>query len=86
MKGVLIAAGVLKDGDWVREALKEADWIVAIDGGLGSAIACQVVPDLLLGDLDSLSSRSARVGERKENSYRILSQRKKLYRYRVGFC
>lgn len=51
---LIVAAGVARPEE-VREAAKEADFVIAADGGLALAHAAGVHVDLLVGDLDSLS-------------------------------
>ena len=50
----LVAAGELTDEDHLLELL-QGGLAVAVDGGLAHFRALKVVPDLLLGDLDSVS-------------------------------
>ncbi len=51
---VLVAAGELHDEEHLLELL-QGGLAVAVDGGLAHFRALKVVPDLLLGDLDSVS-------------------------------
>ena len=53
-RAVLVAAGELSDEEHLLELL-QGGLAVAVDGGLAHFRALKVVPDLLLGDLDSVS-------------------------------
>lgn len=59
MKRVLVFAnGDLLDGAAVRSALQQGQdaWIVAADGGARLALDCQRRPDVVVGDMDSISA------------------------------
>ena len=53
-RAVLVAAGELHDEEHLLELL-QGGLAVAVDGGLAHFRTLKVVPDLLLGDLDSVS-------------------------------
>jgi thiamine pyrophosphokinase len=57
VQALVFANGDLNDGPAVQEALSRADEavIIAADGGARLALACKRVPDVVVGDLDSLS-------------------------------
>ncbi|MCX7030535.1 MAG: thiamine diphosphokinase [Spirochaetes bacterium] len=55
MKGVLFVGGAGPDPAAVADDLAEAGLVVAADAGLERALALSVVPDLVLGDFDSLA-------------------------------
>jgi thiamine pyrophosphokinase len=54
---LVFANGDLNDGPAVRAALDASDkaLILAADGGARLALACDLVPDVVVGDLDSLT-------------------------------
>lgn len=52
---VLLANGILTDVEYARAQLRADDWIVAANGGTRLAAHLGLVPDLLVGDGDSLS-------------------------------
>lgn len=58
MSKVLLICNGEKPGNWLRKIAKEADFIVAADGGANAALACEIRPDVIIGDLDSVSSRT----------------------------
>jgi thiamine pyrophosphokinase len=57
VRALLFANGDLKDGPAVQAALRFAaeSLIVAADGGARLALACGLVPQVVVGDLDSLT-------------------------------
>jgi len=52
----LFANGPVSNPEAIRAQLKPADFLVAVDGGLRHLIAMDLVPDLIIGDLDSANS------------------------------
>ncbi len=54
MRAIIFANGQL-DSDSAREQLRPGDLIIAADGGARHALALGVTPDVIIGDLDSLS-------------------------------
>lgn len=53
---VLIVAGGVASAEEAREAAKDADFIIAADGGFSLASRAGLRVDLLVGDMDSLDS------------------------------
>ena len=68
----LLGAGELKHAD-LTEALSIAPLLVAADGGANLAISHGVMPDLVVGDLDSLSER-ARSALPKDRIHLVVDQ------------
>lgn len=54
-RGLLIAAGVPVSEDLLRALASTSDYIIAADGGYDACRAAGVVPQELVGDMDSLS-------------------------------
>ena len=54
MKGLLIAAGNPPDKDLIKETASKVDIVVCADGGLKYTLDSGVVPDIVMGDFDSL--------------------------------
>jgi thiamine pyrophosphokinase len=54
MKTIILANGLIRDYTHAREALKGSGYVIACDGGLRHATALGIVPDCLLGDMDSV--------------------------------
>lgn len=52
---VIIANGEMADYHWHRRLLRDDDFVVCADGGARHALAMGIIPDLVLGDFDSLA-------------------------------
>ncbi len=52
---VLIAHGDMQDHFWHKAQIQESDFIVCADGGTRYALLMGIVPDIVLGDFDSLT-------------------------------
>lgn len=53
---ILIANGDLQDDKWLDFALeKDAEAIIGVDGGVNYLLARDIIPDIVIGDLDSIS-------------------------------
>ena len=63
MKIVIIANGQINDSPAVQAAIKGAELIIAADGGARHGMALGVVPEVLVGDFDSLEPRELRALE-----------------------
>ena len=48
------------DAEWGREILQEVDYLICADGGANYAALSSRLPDLLVGDLDSVSPENYR--------------------------
>ena len=55
MRAVIIGNGEIKDYDFIAGKLRKGDYIVCADGGYRHAARLGVKPDVLIGDMDSLS-------------------------------
>jgi len=56
MKAIVFANGEGPSPETLREALAGAEFRAAADGGADTAFSLGVIPDLVIGDLDSLSA------------------------------
>ncbi len=55
MKAIVVASQAINDTPFVREHIGQPDLVVAADGGSESAEAIGLMPDVLVGDFDSIS-------------------------------
>ena len=58
MRAVIVAGGRSAGDDEWRRWVREGDWIVGADGGAARALAWGLRPDLVIGDMDSLSAEA----------------------------
>jgi thiamine pyrophosphokinase len=54
VRAIIIAAGRFPEGDEWRRWLRKGDVIIGADGGAAQAAAVGLLPDLIVGDMDSL--------------------------------
>lgn len=54
VKSVIIANGDFTYNDWMRTQIESADRIVCADGGANHLACIDIIPDLILGDFDSI--------------------------------
>ncbi|ATW24685.1 thiamine diphosphokinase [Candidatus Formimonas warabiya] len=52
---IIIANGDMNDYHWHKSLLQENDFIICADGGTRHALAMGIIPQVVLGDFDSLS-------------------------------
>ncbi len=57
MKGLIISSGDVKDFKLLNRIVLEHDYIVCADGGLDHLIKIDQVPDIVVGDFDSISDK-----------------------------
>lgn len=55
MKALIIASGRIDDYDLLHSLVQENSFILCADGGLNHLMKIGLIPNLLLGDLDSIS-------------------------------
>jgi thiamine pyrophosphokinase len=68
----VVVAGAHIAGDPDKAIISSADWLVAVDGGADTLARMGLVPQTLVGDLDSISSRTRAELEAKGVEIRLL--------------
>lgn len=68
MKALLIANGEIRDAGFYKEFIHKSNFsfIICADGGANNACKIGVIPDLVIGDLDSISEETSRYYEEIE--------------------
>ena len=60
MSKALLICNADRPGKWLKKYAAQADFILAADGGANAALAAGITPDAVIGDFDSVSSRTRR--------------------------
>ena len=60
-RALLIGNGEKVSARLLKKLAQRADYILAADGGANHALACGVIPDRVVGDLDSVSARTKKL-------------------------
>jgi thiamine pyrophosphokinase len=55
MKLLIMANGDYGDQDWYRSYLNSFDWVICADGGANWARIFGIIPNMVIGDMDSIS-------------------------------
>lgn len=76
MTALIITQGPARRRRALRRLAAQADLVVVADGGARAARAAGIVPDLLVGDLDSLDDASARWASRRSIRGRVFPPEK----------
>lgn len=56
-RAVIVSNGTIRDEGFSREVIKKGSFIIAADGGSRHLINLNIIPDLIIGDLDSLDQQ-----------------------------
>lgn len=63
---LIIANGQSENKTFIKTLAKEADFILALDGGADRALKAGIMPSLVIGDLDSISTKAKnKIGQEK---------------------
>ena len=60
-RALLIGNGECVSPRLLKKLAAQADYVLAADGGANTALACNVTPNGVIGDLDSVSARAKKV-------------------------
>ncbi|NLW39778.1 MAG: thiamine diphosphokinase [Tissierellia bacterium] len=61
MKALIVLNGKILDLNRLRVVGKEVDFILSADGGTNHCLEASLIPDLVVGDLDSISEESIQI-------------------------
>jgi len=56
-KCLIISGGLWEDDEYHRQTLQEAETVICADSGAGYALRLGIIPNLVIGDLDSLAPK-----------------------------
>lgn len=56
MRAVIICGGSIENYDYISSFIKADDTIICADGGYDHAVKMSIVPDIVLGDMDSVKA------------------------------
>lgn len=59
MRAVIIANGKIENIDKIKRHIKDGDYIICADGGYDYAVKMGIVPDIIIGDMDSVKTKTA---------------------------
>jgi len=59
-RAVIISNGKMKNKKFYRNLIKRSDFIICVDGGSKHARSLNLIPDVIIGDLDSLNKNDYR--------------------------
>ena len=71
MNTVLFASGVIENSERAREAAESADLVIAADGGARHCLRLGVIPEVVVGDLDSLDDADRRILEASGTEFMV---------------
>jgi thiamine pyrophosphokinase len=78
MRVVIFVNGEFHEPQFVKELLRPEDYIIAVNGGTRHALSIGVVPQAIIGDLDSFTRKNRRISTltRRESSASLLVRMK----------
>lgn len=69
MKGLIVSSGTINDYSLLEDLIDKNDYVVCADGGLDHLMRIDKIPNIILGDLDSISDLGIKY--LKENSIKV---------------
>ena len=58
MRALIVSNGTITDLDMLKEIGKESDYILCADGGTNYCLSASLLPNIVIGDLDSISKET----------------------------
>lgn len=65
MKGLIVLNGEIQDLNMLKEIGNQSDFILSADGGTDYCFEAGLIPNVVIGDLDSISKKSLKIIEEK---------------------
>ncbi len=66
MKALLVSGGNIEDLNLVKELAKDVDFVIGADAGTDYCLASNLVPNIIIGDLDSIKMGNLDIVKQKE--------------------
>lgn len=66
MKALLVSGGDVKDLDLVKNLAKDVDLVIGVDGGTEYYLSIGILPNIIIGDLDSIKMESLEIIKKKQ--------------------
>lgn len=58
MRVIVFANGIITEYDWLKALIRKDDYLVCADGGTYHCLACDCMPHVVVGDMDSLDAET----------------------------
>ncbi len=75
-RAILFVNGDLENTQFLKSFVKPNDYLIAVDGGLQHVMAAGLLPDILIGDLDSVTEEDLQIIQKKNIPVHQLNVRK----------
>lgn len=66
MKALLVSGGNIGDTNLLRDISKDMDFIIAVDRGTDYCLNASLIPDIIVGDLDSINENSLKTVKKED--------------------
>lgn len=66
MRALLVSGGNIIDINLLKDLAKDMDFILAVDRGTDYCLNASLVPDIIVGDLDSIDKNSLKTVKKKK--------------------
>lgn len=76
MKALIVGNGSIKKYDRLLEYAKNADYFVCCDGGMKYFFKCGIIPDIIIGDLDSAKKEYIDYFKKKNIAFKVFEPEK----------
>lgn len=60
MKGLILSGGNIGNFEYLKGLIPDMDFVLCADGGIRHAISLEIIPNAVIGDLDSVSNEDLR--------------------------